>query len=159
MIFFTKLHRAWLKAESLLLTSLLISLIVIAVTQIAMRNFFDGGLLWADAYTRISVLWIALLGAMIGSRQHNHIAIDILSRKLPARWKHKIQRINDALTGLICFVAAWFSIDFVKQEHDYGGVAFGDIPTWWCETAIPIALAVIAIRYSIAAFLSTNDPN
>lgn len=155
----SKLHRALLKAETLLLASLLISLILIAVTQVLMRNAFDSGLLWADAYTRISVLWIALLGAMIGSRQQNHIAIDILIRKMPQQWKQKIQRITNGFTGAICFIAAWFSFDFVKQEYEYGDLAFGDIPTWWCETIIPVAFAIIAVRYTVAVFLSTNHPS
>ncbi|MGY6275841.1 TRAP transporter small permease [Methylomonas sp. MgM2] len=157
MTFLHKLHQALLKAETLLLLSLLISLIVIAVIQVLMRNVFEGGLIWADAYTRISVLWIAMVGAMIASRQRNHIAIDILMRRVPIRWKQKIQRVTDAVTGLICFVTAWFSFDFVLQEYDFGGVAFADIPTWWCETIIPIAFAVIAIRYSIAAFLKRES--
>ena len=157
MTFLKKLHQALLTAETLLLLALLISLIVIAVTQVLMRNVFEGGLLWADAYTRISVLWIALVGAMIASRQRNHIAIDVLMRKLPSCWKQKIQRVTDGLTGFICFIAAWFSFDFVIQEYDYGDLAFGDIPTWWCEAIIPVAFAVIAIRYSLAVFMSESS--
>ena len=155
----TKLHQILLKAETLLLVSFLISLIMIAVIQVIMRNVFDGGLLWADAYTRISVLWIAMLGAMIASRQQNHIAIDILIRRLPEDWKNVMQRISNALTGLICFAIAWFSTDFVMQESEYADIAFADIPTWWCELIIPFAFAVIASRYCVAVFLPQKRPN
>jgi len=158
MAFLKKLHRALLKTETLLLLLLLISLIVIAVTQVLMRNAFDSGLLWADAYTRISVLWIALLGAMIGSRQQNHIAIDVLIRKMPEQWKQNLQRVTNGLTGAICFVAAWFSLDFVKQESEYGDIAFASIPTWWCESIIPLAFAIIALRYTVAVFLNPDRP-
>ena len=151
-----KLHRLLLKTEALLLTCLLISLMLIAVIQVLMRNLFGGGLLWADAYTRISVLWIAMIGAMVASRQHKHIAIDALTRHIPERWKAKIQRITDSLTALVCFTATWFSVIFVQQEQAYGDMAFADIPTWWCEIIIPFAFAIIALRYSIAVFLSEN---
>lgn len=154
-----KLHQILLKAETLLLVSFLISLIVIAVIQVLMRNVFDGGLLWADAYTRISVLWIAMLGAMIASRQQNHIAIDILMRRLPEGWKNIMQRISNGLTGSICLAIAWFSADFVMQESKYADIAFADIPTWWCEIIIPFAFAVIAARYCVAVFLPQKRPN
>lgn len=154
-----KLHRLLLKTETLLLATLLLSLIVIAVTQVLMRNALGGGLLWADAYTRISVLWIALFGAMSGARSGNHIAIDALLRYLPGNWRQTIKRINNGLTGLACLAAAWFSTTFVAQEYDYGGTAFADIPAWWCEAIIPFAFAVIALRYSIAVFLTENQSN
>lgn len=152
-----KLHQLLVKTETLLLASILLSLILIAVTQILLRNVFGSGLLWADAYTRISVLWIAMLGAMIASRQRKHIAIDVLVQRLPGGWKDLAQRISDGLTGLICFAAAWFSSDFLLQEYSYADIAFASIPNWWCETIIPIAFGVIALRYSFAALLGQNQ--
>lgn len=159
MSMLSRLHRFLLKAETLLLVTLLLSLILIAVAQVVMRNVVGGGLLWADAYTRISVLWLAMLGAMIGGRRQSHLAIDAFVRFLPARWKKRMARINNALTGLICFAAAWFSGDFLAQEYQYGDLAFANIPTWWCEAIIPLALLVIALRYSVAAFSPENHTN
>ncbi|MCQ8129859.1 TRAP transporter small permease [Methylomonas rivi] len=155
----SKLHRFLLKAETLLLVTLLLSLVVIAVTQVVMRNLAGGGLLWADAYTRISVLWLAMLGAMLGSRRQSHLAIDAFVRFLPARWKNRMARINNGLTGLICFTAAWFSGDFLAQEYRYADLAFANIPNWWCEAIIPLAFFVIALRYSVAAFSPENQTN
>lgn len=152
-----KLHRLLLQTETLLLVFLLLSLILIAVTQIVMRNVLGGGLLWADAYTRISVLWIAMIGAMVAARQRKHIAIDVLVRGLSGRWKKRLERCTDGLTSLVCFAASWFSLDFVRQESGYGETAFGTIPTWWCETIIPFAFAVIALRYGIAVLLTETE--
>lgn len=156
MSILAKLHQLLLKAENLLLMTIVLSLILIAVTQIFMRNIFGGGLLWADAYTRISVLWIAMLGAMLASRQRKHIAIDILVQRLPTGWQSLAQRLSNGLTGLVCFVAAWFSSDFLLQEFTYADKAFADIPNWLCEAIIPFAFIVIALRYSTAALLGDN---
>lgn len=153
MSLLSKSHRFLLKAETLLLVTLLLSLILIAVTQVVIRNVVGGGLLWADAYTRISVLWLAMLGAMIGSRRQNHLAIDAFVRFLPTRWKNLMARLSNGMTGLICFTAAWFSSDFLAQEYRYADLAFANVPTWWCEAIIPLAFFVIALRYSFAAFL------
>lgn len=146
------LHRFFLKAETLLLASLLISLILIAVAQVVMRNFFGGGLMWADGYTRTSVLWVSLVGAMAASRQHRHIAIDVLIQRLPKHWKGIAHRLSYFLTSLVCLFGAWVSTEFVVQEYHYGGNAFADIPNWSCQAIIPFALGVIALRYGVAAF-------
>jgi C4-dicarboxylate transporter, DctQ subunit len=146
-----KLHRLLLKTETLLLVIIVLSLILIAVTQVLLRNVFSGGLLWTDAYTRISVLWIAMLGAMLASRQQNHIAIDVAVQLLPAGWQKLAKRLNHGMTGLICFAAAWFSGDFLLQEYSYADKAFAEIPNWLCEAIIPFTFTVIALRYSIAA--------
>jgi TRAP-type C4-dicarboxylate transport system permease small subunit len=154
-----RLYGWLLKVETLLLVAVLLSLIGVAVTQIVLRNLFDSGLLWADAFTRISVLWLALLGATVGSRQRKHLAIDALVRFLPGHWKNLIAHLTDVFTGLVCFVAAWFATDFVMQESAFGDIAFAAVPNWLCETIIPVAFIVIALRYSLAPFLPSDTEN
>lgn len=156
--FLLALHHRLSALESLLMLIILISMAVIAVTQIAMRNTFGGGLLWADAYTRISVLWLAMLGAMGASRRQNHIAIDIVMQRMPSRYKRYGVRVSHVLTALVCFATAWFSVDFVFQERSFGAIAFADIPVWWCESIIPFAFATIGLRY-LAAAISSPHPD
>ena len=51
-----------------------------AVMQILLRNFFDIGLIWLESYLRMQVLWLAMLGAMVATREGEHIRIDLLAR-------------------------------------------------------------------------------
>lgn len=152
-VFWQSLHRYLLRGEALILVLLLLSTILVAVAQILMRNVFGGGLLWADAYTRTSVLWIALLGAMIGSRRQQHIAIDFPLQYLPQGWQRLARRVAHLLTACVCGLAAWFSVAFVRQEYAYGELAFSTIPNWWCQSIIPIAFAMISLRYAISALV------
>jgi len=146
-----KFHRLLQKTESGLLIGLLLLMIVIAVIQIVMRNFMGAGLIWAESLLRITVLWLALLGAMVASRNDEHIAIDVLVNKLPEKFKGIMMRLTRAATALICFIVAWYSLQFVLDEYEYGGIAFGIIPHWLCEAIIPFAFSVMAIRYTISA--------
>ncbi len=157
MSILSKLHRLLLNAENLLLVAVLLSMIGVAVAQIVMRNFFHSGLLWADAYTRVSVLWIALLGSMIASRERKHIAIDVLLQRLPKHWKKPALRFSQLLTALVCYAVAWFSAGFVIQEYSFGDRAFADVPNWWCQTIIPFAFTLMALRYSCAVFLTGHN--
>ncbi|MFK5949835.1 MAG: TRAP transporter small permease [Methylococcales bacterium] len=148
-----KIHQLLLKTETSLLVGLLVMMVIIAVIQIVMRNFFGTGLIWAESLLRITVLWLALLGAMVASRKGEHIAIDVIVNKLPGKVRYIVMRLSRVITAIICFVIAWYSLMFVIDEYQYGGIAFGIIPHWLCEAIIPFSLCIIAMRYSASALM------
>lgn len=152
-----KLYKLILKVETGLLITLLLSMIVIAVIQIVMRNFFDAGLFWAEAYVRISVLWVALLGAMIGSRSGKHVAIDFLVLKMNEKTRLRVRRFTDLFTAVLCFIIAYHSSIFIQSEYQDAGLAFGKVPSWFCELIIPITFAVIACRYLVAGLFNLRQ--
>jgi len=153
-----KFHQLLLKTEKTLLVVLFVAMVIISVMQIMMRNFLGSGLIWAEPLARIIVLWITLMGAMIASRHNQHIAIDVVVKKLSDRFRIITIRISSIFTATICFVVAWYSFQFVLEEYKYGGIVFANIPNWICEAIIPVAFFVIAIRYLIASML-VNQQN
>ena len=136
------------KIEDSILVALLLLMISMAVLQIFMRNMFDSGIIWGDSLVRVLVLWIGLMGAMIASRDNNHISIDVLSRYLPKQIKKLTNLIIFIFTSLICGVMAYFSLIFVIMEKQDSFMAFANIPAWACESIIPIAFAIISLRYT-----------
>lgn len=134
-------------AESAMLVVLLLGMMVLAVAQILMRNVFGTGVTWIDPLIRIAVLWIALIGAMIGTREGNHIAIDLLSQYVKGTWKSIIERLANALSSFVCGLMAWASISFVYDEYLYQTPAFGQLPAWPFELIIPIGFSVMTIRF------------
>jgi len=140
------------RIEDGILVGLLLLMIGLAVTQIFLRNLFDSGIVWSDILVRILVLWVGLLGAMVASRQGNHINVDILDRYLPERAKPLVSIVVQLFTALICTVAAYFSLLFVQIEYADGGMAFAKVPAWVCEAIIPFAFGVIAVRYFMLSF-------
>jgi TRAP-type C4-dicarboxylate transport system permease small subunit len=157
MAFFYKVHQGLLKIETGLLIGLLISLILLAIGQIILRNGFDSGLFWAESYIRISVLWMVLLGAMIGSRKQEHLAIDVFIHKLSEKNRRLITCFNQLLTAVFCFIIAYHSSLFVQSEYRDGGLAFSSIPNWLCELIIPLTFFVIACRYFIGMLFNLTQ--
>ena len=150
---FTKRVRSVLyRIEDGILVGLLLMMIGLAVTQIFLRNLFNSGIVWSDILVRILVLWVGLLGAMVASRQGNHINDSILDRYLPKRAKPVVSTVVQLFTALICTVAAYFSLLFVQVEYADGGKLFAHVPAWVCESIIPFAFAVIAVRYFMLSF-------
>ena len=137
--------------EDGLLIILLAAMIFFAVNQIFLRNFFASGITWADPLLRILVLWVGLVGAMVATRQKNHIAIDALTRFLSAGQKLMASIFVDSFTAVISGIIAYHAYRFVMDEQQAGTFAFAKVPAWICELILPIAFALIAWRYFIYA--------
>jgi TRAP-type C4-dicarboxylate transport system permease small subunit len=140
--------------ENSLLVGLLAAMIGIAVAQIVLRNGFDSGLLWADSLLRVLVLWIGMVGALVASRNQSHISIDIAGKYLPAKAARAVTLFNALFTAAVCFLLAKYSLEFVKIEYESPSIAFANVPTWVCESVMPVTFGLIALRYLIVAALT-----
>jgi len=134
--------------EDYTLVSILIGMMLLAVTQIFLRNIFESGLSWIDPLVRIGVLWIALIGAMIGTRKGGHISIDILAQYIPEHLKSVLVRVTSVISASICGLMSWVSIKFLIEEYEYGITAFGSVPAWPFELIIPIGFSVMTLRFA-----------
>lgn len=146
----------WLEDGVLLL--LLLAMIGVAVTQIVLRNGFDGGFLWGESFLRVLVLWIGLAGAMAASREHRHINIDIVGHFLPPRAAKIAAIFNAFFTAAVASALAWYSLEFVRMEYESPSMAFAQVPTWVCQSIMPFAFSVIALRYLLLALLTPWRP-
>lgn len=145
------------KTEDTLLVVLLLTMILLAVLQIFLRNFFDSGIVWGDTLVRVLVLWIGLAGAMAASRNDNHISIDVVSRYLPESLKPFSRVLTHLFTFAITALMAWHSCRFVLMEKADGIIAFAGIPAWICEAVIPVAFTIISLRYLLFLFRQLKD--
>jgi TRAP-type C4-dicarboxylate transport system permease small subunit len=146
-----RLRRIVLLAEDTILVAVLAAMIGFAVTQIALRNLFGIGLLWADPLVRVLVLWAGLIGAMVAARLDNHIVISALAQFLPPRWKTASRLVTDSATAVVCLVVAVVAARFVHLDYTVGTLAFAAVPAWVCELIIPLAFFVLAGRYALFA--------
>ncbi len=143
----SRLLRATAVVETGLLVGLLGTMIGLAALQIVLRNLFQSGLLWADPLLRVMVLWVGMLGAVAATRDDRQITVDVLSRFLPARWKAASRVLTDLFAATLCAVLARHALRLVLDERAAATVAFGRVPLWVCESVLPAAFAVIALRY------------
>jgi TRAP-type C4-dicarboxylate transport system permease small subunit len=141
------LHRA----EDLFLATLLGIMVLLAPLQIVLRLGFNEGLIWADPLLRVLVLWVGLVGAVSASRGDRHISIDVLSRFAPPRVRAMMGVVTSVFTAGISALVAYHSGRFVAMEHEFESVAFSGIAAWTLQVVIPVAFAIIAIRYALYA--------
>lgn len=135
--------------ENLALVVILSGMILLASGQILLRNVFSGGFAWADEALRLMVLWVAMLGAVVASREDRHISIDVLARVLPDVIKRWTIALVNAFTAAVSYTLAWFSWEFVAESRKYEDQLLNDLPAWLFQSILPVAFFLIGYRYSI----------
>lgn len=135
------------RVEDAALVLLLAAMVLLAGSQILLRNVLDMGLVWADPLLRVLVLWVGMAGAMAAARADRHITVDVLARLLPARARRQSRALTDLCTAVVCGLLAWHAGRLVVAEHAGGAVAFAAVPAWVCELILPLGFAVIGLRY------------
>jgi len=145
----------WL--EDGLLISTLAIMILLALSQIILRNLFETGIEWSDPTLRVLVLWLGLLGAIAATKKNNHISIDIISRILPRYGQVITACINNLFSAVICIIISYYSSQFVIMEYEEDINAFSNVPAWLCEIIIPIGFGLMALRFLINAAVVVKD--
>lgn len=142
------------KGEEFFLALLLTSMILLAGSQIVLRNLFDSGIAWAEPLLRLLVLWVGMLGAMLATHDDKHIRIDLVSRYLPPHRRRLSSRITSAVSALVCGLLAYHSGRFVYFEWQDGTDAFTGMPAWIAELILPIGFTIMAIRFALHIVLA-----
>ena len=142
------------RIEDGILVLLLMTMIGVAASQVVLRNFFDAGLYWGDSLVRVTVLLVALVGAMVASRDDSHIRIDLLSRLIKPENQTWLVRSTRLFSCVVLGLFTWGSGQFVYYEYVDNAIAFGDVPAWMCEVIMPIGGGVMTLRYLLLTFKS-----
>ena len=146
------------RLEEILLVFLLVLMVFLAFLPILFRNVIAVGLIWIDPLLRHLVLWVALLGASMATRQERHIKIDLLSNYFPAAGQRLVQGGLDFLAALVCLSLVRPGIDFVRDEAQAGNFLILGIPLWFSQAIIPVMLGVIAVRFIFAGWRHLRHP-
>jgi TRAP-type C4-dicarboxylate transport system permease small subunit len=152
-----KLDRAGTALETLMLVTFLTAMILVAVSQIVMREAFGTGFGWADELVRLIVLWLALIGSIAACRENRHIRIDALSHVLPDAAVGLIRVIVDAFAAVVCGIIAVHAWRYLQIEIEYEDKVLIDTPAWIAHSIMPVAFALISYRFLVGAVLQAAD--
>ena len=117
---FRTLGSAYDRLEDVLLVCLVAAMLSLGFLQILFRNLISVGIVWIDPLVRHLVLWIALLGASIATREKRHITIDVLSGHVPPQHYSRLQGAVQFFSALVCFLLVLPAIRFVQNDYVAG---------------------------------------
>jgi TRAP-type C4-dicarboxylate transport system permease small subunit len=148
------------RIENALLAVLVLILVLLAGTQIVLRDFFDTGLSWADPLMRSLVLWTGMLGALAAVRDDKHIALDVLQRFLSPKAQRAARIVTLGFAAIVCAVVAYYCYTMLAidlAESTQAG-ATTKVPAWLPESILPAAFGLMALRFAIRAFALPAHP-
>jgi len=148
--FLARLERFGHLAENFALVGLLGAMVVLAVLQIVLRQFFDDGIVWADELIKIIVLWLAMVGSIAAARDNRHIRIDVLSHVLPERGVILTRVLVDLFAAAVCAVIAWQTWRYLQIEIEFEETVLLDQPAWIAHIIVPVAFLLICYRFLVS---------
>ena len=135
------LRRA-IAAYAQLLEILLVATVVIIVIPVTMQIFarfteFLPRYIWTEEASRFLLVWMVMIGAMIGVREGTHFTVDLFYNL-----KGRTKAAMDILAGLAVLV---FAMIFVIYGWEFTDTAWfriselAELPLWLIHMAWPIA--------------------
>ena len=99
--------------------------------------------IWTEELSRFLFIWMVMLGAMIGIREHSHFEVDVWPDLGPRQ--AALLRIISALCVLVfALVFVWWGIQFVRFGWDQLS-ELAELPMPWIFLAWPLAGATWAL--------------
>ena len=145
------------RLEDAVLMLILVGMVLLAFVQILLRNIFGIGLIWVDPLVRQMLLWLTLVGAMVATRDHKHITEDAISRYLPpGRIKLATGLICNTFAAIVCALLTYstFRVFHMEFQDPLGGHIMPGLPLWASLLTLPVAFAVMTLRFFRFSVLS-----
>ena len=109
--------------------------------SLAGRSFYSS----AEAVQHL-VLWVALLGGMITTREERHLALTAGMDALKGTTGAVVRTLASALSALVCAALAVSALSFLIVGFEPGR-HIGLVPMWVVGAIMPIGFAVMAARF------------
>ncbi len=143
--------------ENVALVALLSGMMLLAVGQIVLREFFNTGFVWADELVKLMVLWLAMVGSVAACRDNRHIRIDLLSHLLPGNAVRLARIVVDLFAAGVALVIAWHAWRYLGLEIEFEDTVLVDTPAWVAHSIVPLAFALIAWRFVVGALATAVE--
>lgn len=151
--------RSFNQQASKVLNALLIVVFALLVIDVlwgvGTRYIFGNQARWSEELARLLMVWLALLGAALATRDGQHLGLDVVVRQ----WPVEVQRLASIFVHLAVaifalVIMAWGGGQLVADRFESGQMLPAlDISRAWFYLALPVSGALIAI-FSIENLIS-----
>ncbi len=103
-----------------------------------------GSAVWVQHIT----LWIGFLGAVLATGAGKHLALSTLD-VVPAGWPRRAAALFGRMTAAaVCALLTYASWKLVQAERESSRTLVGGIPFYWSEMVMPVACALMSLRFA-----------
>ena len=94
--------------------AILMGLMTVVVFLQVVFRLISGSLPWSEELARYMMIFMVYLGASVGVRKKNHIAIEFVANQLPGKGRTVVDIISDLLMLVVFAVIIHFGLNVVR---------------------------------------------
>jgi C4-dicarboxylate transporter, DctQ subunit len=147
MKFIESINNALSFVERSIIVIFLGIMVVLAFTQVILRNAFSFGFLWADPLLRYLVMWVGFLGAVIATKENKHFGVDFLNRYLSPRVLLVVKTIVDLIASIVAILLMRAAFQFLFEAIDADEKDLFELPKRIYFAIIPLGFGLIALQF------------
>lgn len=122
-------------------------LVLVVSANVFARYLLLSGLLWAEEISRITFVWVVFLGAYVALTRGGHLAIQLVTDRLPRRLQRPVRIASAALMLLFLGVVAWNGAVLVARTVAFARVTpILGISAAWGYAAVPVAAGLMFLH-------------
>jgi C4-dicarboxylate transporter DctQ subunit len=136
------------RLEEGILAFLLALMTLLTFVQVVLRYAFNSGIVWSLEATTYSFAALVLIGMSYGVRTKTHIAVDLLTRRMPGTMRRYVELLALAACVTYAVLMLYGSSVFVERLFVLGSYA-RDVPApkWLLTATMPLGFTLLAFRF------------
>ena len=140
-------YAALLAAVRVATAAALVLLVAVVAASVVVRYFglFGGSLHWTTELSRLLVVWVVMLGAVVAFDHGAHIAVALFQESLPPAGRRVVEAVAYLLSLAFIVVLAWSGLQLALATMRQISPALG-LPMGYVYLAIPVGAALIAVQ-------------
>ena len=143
----TRLRDAADRLEEVFMVVALASMTLLTFVQVVLRYVFGTGLVWSLEVVSYLFAWLVLIGMSYGVRTQAHIAVDLVTSRLPLRVARGVAVLALVLSMSYCVLMAYGSVIFIDRLMALGTDAHDiPLPRWLLTSVMPFGFVLLGVR-------------
>ena len=136
------------RLEEILIAWLLGFMTLLTFVQVVLRYVFNSGWVWSLEATTYSFAALVLVGMSYGVRTQAHIAVDLVTRKLPTMPSAIVKLTATVVCVAYALLMLYGSSIFVSSLYTLGNLA-RDVPApkWLLTMTMPLGFILLTWRF------------
>ncbi|MEK7705921.1 MAG: TRAP transporter large permease subunit, partial [Myxococcota bacterium] len=143
---FGRIRRGFRHGERWLTVVIIVAMAILPTLEAVSRRLGVAGIPGSLLFTQHLTLWIGFLGALLASGSGKHLAL-ASGALLPETWRGPARIYVGALSAGVTAILTYASALLVQADATMPRTLPGGIPEWTSELVMPVALALMAVRF------------
>ncbi len=144
------------KVVEITCVALLVLLVLDVWLGVLVRYVIPLPLTFTEELARYLMIWMALLAVSSGIAYREHIGVEFVFTRLPARTRRTLAIVFDVIAFLFFFLLFWHGLSFVEKGFSRLTMIYG-IPKGYPFIGVPLAAGLACVQLVLVGIRDVFD--